>query len=350
MDSNAICKPKVVIVTPYAQFYGGVEIVNHMLKNILRRENYEVKILSREIFGNNLLYRAKTKFIGLNKVLSTYFNHYYAKNVQTVICNGEFSLGLRHPCAVNVFHGCYYGYAQALRPYLDNRSYNYYIKLAEQQKVGAQDKYVVAISKSVAKHLKNQGIKVDEIIVNAIDADKFRPYIDQKRKDRCLFVGSANYYGKGIDILERLADLGVEIDCITNIRPKDRRLRWLGNLSNNNLPRFYSQYKVLLLPSRFEGCSLTVLEAMACGTPVVTTTVGTGEDIAVEIPAFVVNSLSDSIPEQIVERLKEIERNYDYYSKQARHYILRNHDFSLWSKKWLATITAAMKYGCSRSS
>ncbi|MBN8280305.1 MAG: glycosyltransferase [Gammaproteobacteria bacterium] len=50
------------------------------------------------------------------------------------------------------------------------------------------------------------------------------------------------------------------------------RVSWLGVQSD--MPGFYSAIDVLCLPSRSEGCSNVVAEALACGTPVVATRVG----------------------------------------------------------------------------
>jgi glycosyltransferase involved in cell wall biosynthesis len=55
-----------------------------------------------------------------------------------------------------------------------------------------------------------------------------------------------------------------------------------GFLSNDALRDFYNECTVFLLPSRFEGWGLPAAEAMACGTPVVTTANGGAEDFAVD--------------------------------------------------------------------
>jgi glycosyltransferase involved in cell wall biosynthesis len=55
-----------------------------------------------------------------------------------------------------------------------------------------------------------------------------------------------------------IAELGIQEDVI-----------WLGHISERDLPILYSGAEIFVYPSIYEGFGLPVLEAMACGAPVV---------------------------------------------------------------------------------
>jgi glycosyltransferase involved in cell wall biosynthesis len=52
-------------------------------------------------------------------------------------------------------------------------------------------------------------------------------------------------------------------------RLRSERIRPLGFVANEELPRYYRGAEVFVLPSRFEGFGMPVVEAMACGVPCV---------------------------------------------------------------------------------
>ncbi len=55
---------------------------------------------------------------------------------------------------------------------------------------------------------------------------------------------------------------------------------WLGHVSDERLAELYRGARCLVYPSLYEGFGIPVLEAMACGTPVVTSAGGATEEVA----------------------------------------------------------------------
>lgn len=60
------------------------------------------------------------------------------------------------------------------------------------------------------------------------------------------------------------------------------RVRFVGRIEQDSLPRYYSAADLLVVPSYHESFGLVALESLACGTPVVATEVGAMDSIICE--------------------------------------------------------------------
>ncbi len=70
------------------------------------------------------------------------------------------------------------------------------------------------------------------------------------------------------ELQQRIAGLGIQ-----------GLIRFAGQVEHHHLPEYYSSADVLVVPSHYESFGLVSLEALACGTPVVSTPVGAMEQI-----------------------------------------------------------------------
>ncbi len=93
------------------------------------------------------------------------------------------------------------------------------------------------------------------------------------------------------------------------VEPEDDGLRWLGRVPDEELARLYRGALCVAYPSLYEGFGLPVLEAMACGAPVVTSVTGaTAEvagDAAVLVDPFETAAIAAGI-EQAIDRREEL--------------------------------------------
>ncbi len=106
---------------------------------------------------------------------------------------------------------------------------------------------------------------------------------------KVLFAGSLgqrkglSYLLKAIEMMKDSVDLTLlGRKAASDCRPLEsavRKYRWLPSLTHAGVLREMQNHDVLVFPSLFEGFGLVILEAMAQGTPVITTAQTCGPDI-----------------------------------------------------------------------
>lgn len=67
----------------------------------------------------------------------------------------------------------------------------------------------------------------------------------------------------------------------------ESRVKFLGYVPDEKLPAFYSNAEALVFPSLFEGFGLPILEAQACGCPVITSNISSMPEVAGKGAIFV---------------------------------------------------------------
>lgn len=80
------------------------------------------------------------------------------------------------------------------------------------------------------------------------------------------------------------------------------RVKIINNLPQVDLAKIYRKADLLVLASENEGCPNVLLEAQACGTPVISTNVGAAKDLMLQ---EVTGLLTGRTPEQIKEKIEQ---------------------------------------------
>lgn len=220
----------------------------------------------------------------------------------------------------------------------------------ERKQVAFAD-HIVAVSEHIAGATREvMGLEFDyQVIYNGVDTDFFHPQSDKIDPNRVLFVGNI-MWRKGIFDLLRAAPYLVEhcpevkitiaggaggahqqqLDAELASLPLTIQacFEFVGRLEHSQLNDLYNRAAVFVFPSRVEAFGLTCAEAMACGRPVVVTSLASGPEL---IDDGVSGLLADprnpaELGEKIVTLLKDPQRAQQYGEK-ARQRVLER--FSL---------------------
>lgn len=143
---------------------------------------------------------------------------------------------------------------------------------------------VIAVSDELGQLLRKRFNANVTVVPNGVDNDVFYPdkdeeYLSLKGNSKVILVFARSDYRKGFDLsIEVLTGFNKEIeDGIISVWAVGEdlevpfKMRNFGFVPPEKLRKILSCSDVLLYPSRHEGLPLFVLEAMACGCPLVTT-------------------------------------------------------------------------------
>jgi glycosyltransferase involved in cell wall biosynthesis len=92
-------------------------------------------------------------------------------------------------------------------------------------------------------------------------------------------------------------------------------IRYLGNLDKSSLVQVYNAADVLVTPSLHEGFGMTILEAMACGTPVITSNTSAMPEVAGDAGILVDPNHEDAIVAGVLNLLKNSAYRQELISK-----------------------------------
>jgi glycosyltransferase involved in cell wall biosynthesis len=175
------------------------------------------------------------------------------------------------------------------------KHFRWYSFIGMQKRVSRRLSHIITVSKSSGRDLSkafNIPFHRFRIVPNGIDTKLFRPLPEIKRKkNRIIAINSADTPLKGLYYLLlaiKVLSKTYPVNLVVVGKPKknggiEKLIRELGignhvtftgRIDHYALVRHYARASLAVIPSIYEGFGLPAAEAMACRTPVVSTTGG----------------------------------------------------------------------------
>ncbi len=213
-------------------------------------------------------------------------------------------------------------------------------------------KRIIAVTKMVLDWTPKEKTSY---IPNGVDINVFKSLkIKKKRRKLVLFsVGrlepQKNYENtipalKGLNISYVIVGRGFLKDKIEKLAKNNKvDLKIIERVKNTDLPKYYNDADIFMLPSLTEGPVKVLLEAMACGLPVVGSEVNGIKEILVDGENGIVCTIETKSIKNAVQRLLNDEKLRVKISRNARRYIEQNHVISILLKEEINLLKKALK-------
>lgn len=139
-----------------------------------------------------------------------------------------------------------------------------------------------------------------------------------KNEDRALRAFAQANIDKNIHVLFSGKPSDQLVNTAKELQIEDR-VKFLGRLSEDELASTYKGALCLLFPSLYEGFGLPVIEAMACGTPVITSNTTSLVEIANNSCELIDPTKIEEISKAIEKILNDIELQKKYITYGLNH-------------------------------
>lgn len=205
---------------------------------------------------------------------------------------------------------------------------------------------IMCISKFSLHQLENLNVRAKkcEVIYGGVNHQVFKPLsTDPRSFDYVLSIGSEEPRKNMKNILKAFQILirdfpNLKLLKVGLVNPKNRAqtIKYIQKynlgqgviftdyVTEEDLPAIYSKARILLFPSLLEGFGLPIIEAMACGCPVITSNRDPMKELAGESYPTI-NPLS---PDEIANACKSIIEDEMYRKTLIQKSIRRANDFS----------------------
>lgn len=183
------------------------------------------------------------------------------------------------------------------------------------------------------------------VIPNGVDVDEFSPKVSEAGHGHKLLTVARLIERKGIRYLIEAhskvkvhipelsltivgtGDMQTELERFAASKNVSDSVVFLGEIPHNELPAIYSSHDLFVLPSFNEGMSNAVLEAMASGLPIISTSTGGTRELLDGNVVFIESGSSESIIDALMILVKDRNRRQimgDLSVERAKTFSWRN--------------------------
>lgn len=177
---------------------------------------------------------------------------------------------------------------------------------------------------------------VDDTLFHPVEGGALRERLGVKNDDfLVLFVGGF-VPRKGADRLSaairKLNDKHIKSAFVgkamgTNeALPDCEGMVWKGTVEHEKLPEFYAAADIFVLPTLNEGCSNAIVEALACGVPVISSDRPFNDDILNESNSILIDPES---VDEIASAIQKMKSNKQFYQQKKNYTMAHSGDFSI---------------------
>lgn len=297
---------KILIISSTQKGIGGIAQHVQGLSKFLVQYKHKTEIISSENTFTLPIKKLKNPTFALSASLKVKFKKYdivHAHNLLSAIPMKQVK-GKK----VLTLHG---NYAEQIEVLYGN-TIGGFSKSFEKEALSWADA-ITAVSKSAVDYYKKLGYNVHHI-PNAIDLNQIPNTRKKLYQKQAIFVGRLSKE-KGVDVLIDAFNMlsndihlliigdGPEKKTLEN-QSKNKNVHFLGYMDHKKTLEYIIGSDILLQPSRKEGLSTTLLEAMTCKIPIIATNVGGNNEL--------IDTMNNGIliepenPKQIVDAIEKI--------------------------------------------
>jgi glycosyltransferase involved in cell wall biosynthesis len=220
--------------------------------------------------------------------------------------------------------------------------------------IGKNVDKIICVNEDYIPVFKKWGVDPKKLIYipNGVDTKKFSPgksKFEKKFDNQKLIVYFGRlHYQKNVDLLIRsfkyikekvdnvkliIIGTGNDYDKLKKISSDDKDITMTGFVSDEDLIDYLRAANIVVFPSRGENASFTIMEAMACELPVVSSDTGNAKKILGEGRGLILKKYTEEEIAEICINILSDEKKAEKIGKIARKYVEKHHSWDKISKK-----------------